>query len=195
MPALKQLAVLTLALSAILVQRTSALAAECNGVQFSDTVNVADKALVLNGMGIRKATFVQVKVYVAGLYVTQKSSDGQQIAEANQPWELLLRFVRSADASDVRDAFTDGFKKVAGNGFEALRARVDALNAQIVDFKEGGSLSYAYDPAKGTLVSVNGSSGALIPGTDFASALLLISIGRDPPNKDLKTGLLGGKCE
>ncbi len=43
------------------------------GVDLPDTAQVGSTTLVLNGMGLR--TKMMVKVYVAGLYVTQKTSD------------------------------------------------------------------------------------------------------------------------
>jgi len=182
-------------LSIPVVLGAPAPAAECIGVQVPDSVKAGDTELVLNGLGIRKATFLNVKVYVAGLYLPQKSGDAGQILGADQPWQLSLHFVRDVDASDIRDAFEEGFKKAAGGKLDSLSKRIDVLNAQMVDFKEGQHLSYAYEPAKGTVVDANGKSGGAIEGADFAAALLKISIGPEPPNEDLKSGLLGGKCE
>ena len=34
-----------------------------DGITFEDKVNVGGKDLVLNGVGIRKATFLKIKVY------------------------------------------------------------------------------------------------------------------------------------
>lgn len=189
------LAIVAAALPMLFAGAGSALSAECIGVQVPDGVKVGDKDLVLNGLGIRKATIFKVKVYVAGLYLSEKSGDGDKIIGSNEPWELALHFVHDADASDIRDAFDEGFKKAAGDSLSALSARIDALKSQMVDFEEGHVLSYAYDPASGTVVKVNGNSGPAIEGADFAAALLKISIGPEPPNEDLKTGLLGGKCE
>ena len=182
-------------LSIPVVLGAPAPAAECIGVQVPDSVKAGDTELVLNGLGIRKATFLNVKVYVAGLYLPQKSGDAGQILGADQPWQLSLHFVRDVDASDIRDAFEEGFKKAAGGKLDSLSKRIDVLNAQMVDFKEGQHLSYAYEPAKGTVVDANGKIGTAIEGADFATALLKISIGPEPPNEDLKSGLLGGKCE
>lgn len=190
-----QLLALFMSLSMTMMIGGPATGAECIGVQVPDSVKAGDTELVLNGLGIRKATFLNVKVYVAGLYLPQKSGDAGQILGTDQPWQLSLHFVRDVDASDIRDAFDDGFKKATGGKIEALSKRIDTLNAQMVDFKEGQHLSYAYEPAKGTVLDVNGKSGGTIEGADFATTLLKISIGPEPPNEDLKSGLLGGKCE
>ena len=82
-----------------------------------------------------------------------------------------------------------------GDKLAALHQRIETLNSRMVDFKEGQYLSFTDDPAKGITVDVNGAGGAAIEGSDFANALLSIWIGREPPNEDLKAGLLGGKCK
>ena len=88
---------------------------------------MANADLVLNGLGIRKATFLKVKVYVAGLYLTQKSADPAQILSANAPWQLSLHFVRDVDARDMREAFDEGFKKSAGDKLAALEDRIESF--------------------------------------------------------------------
>lgn len=174
---------------------SSASAATCGDVQFADTMNVAGAPLVLNGLGIRTATMFNVEVYVAGLYVPEKSFDGDAIIAANQPWQMVLKFVHDADAADVRDAFQKGFHRVTGGNLGPLQDRIATLDAQIVDIKEGEYLSLTYDPAtESTVIDLNGMSGA-IQGADFADALLTMSVGQDTPNQDLRTGLLGGPCE
>jgi hypothetical protein len=169
--------------------------AECLNVKDPDSVKAGGTDLVLNGLGIRKATFLNVKVYVAGLYLPQKSGDAGKIIGTSQPWQLVLRFVRDVDASDMRDAWEEGFKKNSGDKLAALQPRIETLKARMADFKEGQYLAFTEDPAKGVAVDVNGASGGAIEGPDFANALLSIWLGREPPNDDLKSGLLGGKCK
>jgi hypothetical protein len=172
-----------------------ARAAQCLEVAFQDSATVGSTNLVLNGLGLRKATMFSVKVYVAGLYLPAKSSDAGAILAASQPWRLELRFVRDVDASDIADAWEEGFEKSAGAGLAGLRERLDALKAMMVDFKEGHSLVFANEPASGVTVDVQGAMKGAIAGADFAAALLGIWLGPEPPNDDLKSGLLGGACE
>jgi hypothetical protein len=186
---------LVAALVGSVIPAAPAVGAECLEVKVPDHVKAGGADLMLNGLGIRKATFLQVKVYVAGLYVPQKSGDAGKIVGADHPWQLVLHFVRDVDASDIRDAFDEGFKKNAGDKLATLQPRIDALNARMVDFKEGQYLSFTNDAAKGVAVDVNGAGGSAIEGNDFAAALLAVWLGPEPPNEDLKSGLLGGKCE
>jgi hypothetical protein len=182
------------ALSASSMGAVPVMGADCIGMQFPDNVTVGNNDLVLNGLGIRKATIFSVKVYVSGLYLPEKSGNEEQILAANLPWQQVLHFVHDVDALDIRDAFDDGFKKAAGENLDALSERIEALKTQMIDFKTGHVLSYAYEPNVGTVIDVNGKTST-IEGADFAAALLTISIGPEPPNEDLKSGLLGGKCD
>jgi hypothetical protein len=171
-----------------------ATAATCLDVSAPDAEKAGGTALVLNGQGIRKATLLNVKVYVASLYLPAKTGDAAKILAADQPWKLILSFVRGVGASDMRDAFDEGFAKTAGDKAAALEDRIKTLKDAMTDYDEGHILAFAYDPTSGTQVDINGKAGPLIPGGDFAASLLAIWIGKDPPNPDIKTGLLGGKC-
>jgi hypothetical protein len=188
-------AALLAALSAAALASTPASAATCRDVQFPGSLKAVGADLVLNGLGIRKATLLSIKVYVAGLYLPQKSSDAGAILRADGPWKLELHFVRDVGASDIRGAFQEGFEKAAGDKLAALNPRIEALKGRMVDFKTGQSLSFTHDPATGVLVDVNGAAGPPIAGADFATPLLAIWLGSKPPNEDLKSGLLGGACE
>jgi hypothetical protein len=179
--------------AAIALFAAEAQAATCDDVTFADTVAGPGGDLVLNGLGIRKATLLKVHVYVAALYLPAKSGDGAAIVAA-QPWALDLHFVHDVDASDMEEAFRDGFKK-AGADETALKPRIDQLVAMFVDFKEGQVLTFATNGAGGVDVALDGASKGGIEGKDFASALLGIWLGSEPPNEDLKSGLLGGACD
>ena len=63
------------------------------GVTLPDTTQVGGQTLVLNGLGVR--TKFTVKVYVAGLYLEQKSSDPDAIIKMNAPKQIVMKFVHS----------------------------------------------------------------------------------------------------
>jgi len=178
----------------LLLIPTATLASTCDGVQFKDTAPGANGDLVLNGLGLRKATIFKVKVYVAGLYLPEKSGDAQKIIDMKGPWRLELRFVHDVDTSDMKKAFQDGFKK-SGVDVSTLKHEIDSLVGMFVDFKEGQTLSFANNPADGVAVELNGNTRGTIKGANFGKALLAISLGPNPPNDELKSGLLGGTCD
>ena len=175
---------------------TPTFGAECDGVTAPDTVKIDGSNLVLNGMGIRKATVLQAKVYVGSLYLPEKSKDGGHILATDRPWQLVLHFVRDVDVSDLRNALEEGLKRAAGDRLVAFSQRIETLKAtKVASFKEGQYLSFTNDPTNGVAVDVNGTGGPTIRGADFSLALLSMWIGAEPRDAGLKAGLLGGACD
>ena len=172
-----------------------AFAATCPEVNLPAKVMVGKTNLVLNGIGLRKATFFSVKVYVAGLYLPQKSVDAKKILNTNQSWKLVLHFVRDVDSDDFHDALVDGFENATDGNVEAMRPQLDAINALVPDLKVGDRLTFNHEAGRGISVNFNDSSNSIVDGTDLSATLLTIWLGEDPPNEDQKTGMLGGECE
>ena len=169
-------------------------AKQCQGVNFADEVQVDGTTLALNGLGLRLATMLKVKVYVAGLYVAKTSSDPNVLLASTAPSELVLQFVRDVDASDLTKAWSEGFEKSAKGQMPVLKDRIGTLNGWMADMKTGQRLTFVAKPGAGVEVNVNGAVKGTIKGDDFAKALLAIWLGADPPNPEIKTGLLGGAC-
>ena len=67
------------------------------------------------------------------------------------------------------------------------------IGRQGADIKSGQRMTFILKPGQGTQVDVNGAVKGTIKGEDFAKALLSIWLG-DPPNPEIKSGLLGGAC-
>ena len=182
--------VAVLAVAGLLGLAAPAGAASCDNVQVPDSARAGAAGLVLNGLGIRKATFLKVHVYVAALYLPAKSTSGDAILQSGAPWRLSLHFVRSVSAGDIRGAFTEGFAKAGG----AHQALIAELNGKMTDFASGHVLGFIHEAGKGVALDVNGTAYPAIGNADFASAFLRVFIGAEPPNPELKTGLLGGTC-
>jgi hypothetical protein len=170
-------------------------ARECKGVDFPEHVQVNGSDLTLNGLGMRKATFLKVNVYVGALYVTRASHDPQSLIDPQAPAELILHFVRNVGAGDLRNAWKEGFERVAKDQMTALGARVTMLNSWMSDIKTGQRLTFVRLPGTGIQVSFNGTVKGTITGDDFSRAFFSIWLGKEPPNPELRTGLLGGPCD
>jgi hypothetical protein len=166
---------------------------ECKGVNFPDQVQVGGSTLSLNGLGLRQATMLKVNVYVGALYVVKTSSDASAILASNTPKEIVLQFVRNVDAADIAKGWNEAFEKNAKSELPALKDRIAMLNGWMSDMKSGERLTFAYTPDGGVQVDVNGKVRGAIKGEDFAKALFSIWLG-DPPNPELKSGMLGGAC-
>ena len=171
-----------------------ALGKECKGVNFPDQAQVEGSNLTLNGLGLRQATAFKVNVYVAALYVAKPSGDPNALLGLNAPSELVLQFVRNVGADDLRKGWSEGFEKNAKAQLPALKERIDMLNSWMADVKTGERLTFIHKPGAGLQVDVNGTVKGTIKGDDFAKAFLSIWLGADPPNPEIKVGLLGGVC-
>lgn len=165
--------------------------ATCRDISFPRHVQVNGTELTLNGLGVRKATFLKINVYVAAYYVAQPARDPKPLIESDTPQQLTLQFVRNVGVDDLRKAFVEGFERVQAAG---LGERVARLNGWMTDMKSGQSLTFVRVAHSGVQVTVNGVPKGVIEGADFSRALISIWLGPTPPNPELKAGMLGGEC-
>lgn len=167
---------------------------ECKGVNFPDQAQVEGTNLTLNGLGLRQATAFKVNVYVAALYVAKVSNDANALLGADAPSQLILQFVRNVGADDLRKGWSEGFEKNSKDQLPALKDRIATLNGWMTDVKTGERLTFTSKPGAGVTVNVNGVVKGTVKGDDFAKAFLAIWLGGDPPNPEIKAGMLGGAC-
>jgi hypothetical protein len=167
------------------------VAGDLAGVTLPDQASVAGKTLVLNGLGLREATAFMVDVYVAGLYLEEKSSDAAAILESGQTKQLVMKFVRSVGKEKLAEAWTEGFQKNAGDKAATVADGLSKLNGAMTDVKKGDVVALTYVPDAGTTVTVKGKDAVTIPGADFERVLFSIWLGANPPNVGLREGLLG----
>ncbi len=160
-----------------------------------DQITIANKQLTLNGMGLREATFLNVDVYVAGLYVEHVSSNPATLINSDETKVLVLRFVRDVDRGDIVDAWNTGFKNNSTVPIAQLRPAIDRLNSWMAGFKDGDQLAFTYIPGQGVAVDINGKRKGVINDVNFTRSLFSIWLGPKPPNKGLKRGLLGNHPE
>lgn len=169
-----------------------ALAAEFEGVKIDDSVKANDKTLALNGNGLRTKLFF--KVYVASLYLENKSSDGEAVISSDQTKRVKLAMLRDLNKDQVVEAIREGFDKNAKAQMPQLKDRLAKFEAQIpATIKKGEVLEITYTPGTGTSVTTKGGSATQIEGKDFADALFSVWLGKNPVDENLKKGMLGAK--
>lgn len=166
-----------------------AYAAEMAGVTLPDTTKVGDTSLLLNGLGVRKK-FV-VKVYVAGLYLKQKSSDPGAILKSEEPKRLVMHFVHDVGKDQLADGFSDSFKNNSPDAAKTMKADIDTFLGSLEPVKEGDEVAFTFVPGQGTTVAIKGKDKVTITNAAFAPVLFSVWLGPKPPNADLKKGLLG----
>ena len=167
---------------------------ECHAITFPEHVQVQGTDLTLNGLGLREATIFKVSVYVAALYVQQPSHDPRALLAAAPPKQLVMQFVRNVSAKELRERFEEGLARAAGSALPALKDRIALLDGWMRDVRSGDRMTLMWLTDHGVQLELNGRTMGRVPGEDFARVLLSIWLGDQPPNPELKSGLLGGAC-
>jgi hypothetical protein len=158
------------------------------GVSMPDTVQVGGTTLVLNGMGLR--TKFMVKVYVAGLYLDQKSSDASAILQADAPKRIVMHFLHGASKSQITNAFDDSFNDNAPDARKVVKDEINQFLGVLEPLKEGDEMVFTYILGMGTICTINGKEKLTIAGKAFGPVLFSVWLGPKPPNAVLKKGIL-----
>ncbi len=164
------------------------------GVRFDERITLAGRELLLNGTGLRAAGWF--KLYVAALYLPARATTAERVLGQTGPKRVRVVMLREAPAVELAKAVEKGVMRNASPAEQqALRERLGVLLEQmraVRDVKAGDTVDFDHDPARGTLMLLNGKPrGPAIAGGDFYVALLRSFIGDHPYHRDLRTGLLG----
>lgn len=187
---MKTLSTILATLVLLLTLSLPAMSAEKAGVALLDSQMVGDQQVVLNGIALREK-FV-FDVYVAGLYVVEKSNNPEAIFAADAPRVMVMHFLRDVGADKMNEAWVEGVEANVPDASTELKGKIDQVTTMMEDIKDDQTMGFIYTPGTGTQVMVNGKDKGTIPGKDFADAILATWIGPKPgPGKKFKAALLG----
>ncbi len=170
----------------------AAAAAELSGVRIDQRVTARDGTeLPLHGAGLREKFFFDI--YVGALYLPSTEQPVEQILDTDQPGRIDMHFVYDEVSREkLATAWEEGF---AANNPDAV---LDSLGERIDRFIDlfpaataGDRFTLEYVPGDGTEVRINGQSAGTIEGGGFFRALLAVFLGPEPPDGDLRRGMLG----
>ena len=152
----------------------SSFSAEKAGVKIPDTMKVNGSDLMLNGIGVRRATFLRIKVYVGGLYLTKKTNKTEEILSQPYPKYISMNFIRDVDKEDLQKAWFEGLEAAVEKSKRApLMKAFNEFNSRMVDIKKGQSILITFTK-KGVETEVAGTKKPLIANSDFSRALLSV---------------------
>jgi Chalcone isomerase-like len=175
----------------MLAATTTLGAASLAGANLPDTTTVGGKSLTLNGLGVR--TEFMVKVYLAGLYLEQKSTDPEAIIKTDAPKRIVMHFLHDASKKQLTDAFSESFNDNSPQAGAMAKTEIDKFLGALQPLKVGDEMVFTYLPATGTTAGINGTDKVTIPGQAFSQVLLSVWFGPKPPTPSLKKGMLGEK--
>src|SRR4051812_28094435 len=102
-------------------------AQELAGANMPQTICIDDKQLQLNGMGLRQATLLNINVYVAGLYLEQRSSDPREILASEGVKQVRLALLRDIPRADLSNQLGLAFRRAAGSNYEKLKPSFERM--------------------------------------------------------------------
>ena len=165
------------------------------GQTFERHLQLAGIELLLNGTGIRSVAWF--KGFIGALYLSHPASTAAEATALAGPKRLQIRMLIDVPAEEFAKAFHKGVARNAAGPDElsGLATRMQGFEAAVQALgkvRKGDVIDLDLDPARGTLLSVNGTlRGAPWAGADFYAALLRAFIGELPYDEKLKAGLLG----
>ena len=171
-----------------------ATAAEVDGVKLAERLRIGATELVLNGAGLRKRSVF--KVYVAGLYLTERRSNADAVLSLAGAKRFSMTLLRDITSQQLIEALEEGLQDNHPPAeVERMRprtARLAGIMSSIGVAHTGAVVAIDYVPGSGTRVALNDKwHGDPIEGEDFYRAILRIWIGDAPPDRTLKSKLLG----
>jgi hypothetical protein len=181
---------LLLVASVLFVWRV-AQAAEFDGVQVPDTMQVSGKTLQLNGVGRRTYSFLNIHIYVVSLYLEHPNSDPERIMRSPETKLLVVRFERNISAEDARKSWVEGFQNNCVSPCHLDPADVEQFLAEVPAMQAGQVFTLLFTQ-QGATVGVDGRLLGVIPKPQFAAAMLATFLGPRPASPRLKQDLLKG---
>jgi len=171
-----------------------ARAAEVEGVNLADKVQVSGTELTLNGAGVRTRFFF--RVYVGALYLQSKAGSMDTVLGDAGAKRIAMHMLRDLDADQLFSALNDGLNKNHTPDQLARLApqlkQLEGIFNAVKAAKSGDVILLDYLPGAGTRVTVRGDDKGTIAGEEFNRALLRIWLGEQPADASLKKAMLGG---
>ena len=181
-----------LALVAVLITSTMpAGAVQVEDVIFPDAYVSNNVALKIRGTGLLRY-MIFVKAYVGGLYLPEDVSADAALSDV--PKRLEVEYFHAIKGEDFGPATR---KMIAKNvdelTYQRLKPKIDLHSSMYEDVKPGDRYSLTYIPGKGTELALNGEPKGTVEGSEFASALFSIWLGKKPIDESFKKQVLGLK--
>lgn len=176
---------------------TGSWAVEIGGVNIPETMEISGESVVLNGVGIREKFSFRKDIYVAALYLPEKSADAEAIIAQDAPMAIRLQIVTGLIKSeDFIESTRAAFVESTGGNTAPIEKEIEKF---ISVFKSGISKKDIYDitynPATGVEVFKNGSSkpAVVIEGMEIKKALFGIWVGERSEKflMELRAAMLG----
>lgn len=161
-----------------------------SGVTMADTIVLEEQNLQLNGLGLREKYWVDV--YVAGLYLPNKMSDGKMVMTANIPKRIQIEFIYyNVPQSKMIEVLEENIRNNPQLSDQTINS-IRRCGTWMQDFTTGDVVTFDYSPkTETTTIKINKKVKGLVKGQEFQEAIFAMYVGKYPATQALKSGLLG----
>lgn len=194
------LALLALAaLAAAPRARAQVVARSIGGVSFGARAEVGGQQLLLNGVGMRASSKMNIKGFAAALYLAQPAHSGEQALQSpgakrlrmhmmlDVPTEVFVYAIHKYVRRNIPEPQQPGLNERMGTLDARLRAIGEVYDGDVIDLD--------FVPDSGLLLTINGRPrSSPIPGADFYGAVMQVFLGEHPVDARMKSGLLGASA-
>ncbi len=162
------------------------------GIELKESIKLGEAKLLLNGAGQRTKYFIDL--YIAALYLTDKTQDAQTIIDADKVMLIQIHVISNLITSENLSRGTaEGFSKSTGNNTKAIQSQIDDF---LDAFKEpitlGDIFEIVYQPGIGvTIVKNRHITKRISADMAFKRALFGIWLSDKPAQTSLKNSMLG----
>lgn len=155
------------------------------------TIEPEGTRLLLNGAGVRKKFFV--KVYVGALYLPENHGEAEAVLDLPGAKRVTMHFLHSeVSAEKISDGWNRGFAaNQSAEELARLKERLSRFNSLFRTAHKGDLVRLDYIPGTVTRVWMNEELLGTISGEDFYRALLMVWLGPNPADSNLKQDMLG----
>lgn len=160
-----------------------------SGATFPTKFKINDKVVEYNGAGLRQKYFFNL--YVAALYVPNRTSDAQKIIDLDEESAIRIKLLSNKVTRDkFVETVKDGFA-TSSEGKASEKEIADFMKIFNVEFKEGDEVILIYKPESGVEVYMNKKHLGGAKGLAFKQALWGIWLGKTPADESVKKAMLG----
>jgi hypothetical protein len=148
---------LTLFISFTLIVNDSFSQTVVSGVKLPDKLGFGASVRNLNGAGYREKYFM--RIYVAGLYLKEKSNDPKTIINADKPMSIRLQIISAMLTNETMVRYIrEGFYRSMNGNIEPLKTEIDLICEVFSSepTKVGDVYDIHYTPGIGITCSKNG---------------------------------------
>lgn len=161
-----------------------------DGINFEDSVKIGNYTLSLNGIGIRKATFMKIKVYYGALYIVKPLTNLDELINSDEPKQIVMEFVRDVSSNDLKKTYSDSFISANPDSHLSMTSLFNEFNSNFFrSIKKGERMIFTFTSNGVSFKAGDDDESRVFGDGNFSKAIFKMWF-INPQDKDLASGML-----